>query len=124
MREFVGEYAPHLVPRHQLQQALVDADRRVARVATGGEGVGLIGRRDVEPRHGQVGPLRQIFDDAVVVGCFFTSDGDTPRRRDGELVAEPIRTADQNDAEREADEQPALAEQAADGNGEAAHCGQ
>ena len=68
VRQLVGEHALELVAVEHLEDALGDAHHGVVGVATGGEGVGLLLGRDVEPGHRDVGPLGEVLDDRVELG--------------------------------------------------------
>ena len=58
----------------------------------------------LQAARGQVGLLRQLTDDPVVLRHLRLGDGLRPSRPDGELVAVPVREPDDEDADREADD--------------------
>ena len=66
--QLVAEHALDLVAIDQVEEALRDAHHRVRRIAAGGEGVGLLVRRDRQRRHRQTGALAQAVDDGVQLG--------------------------------------------------------
>jgi len=67
MRQFVRHDTGDLFRRQCRQEAGRRGDRGVLGVATGCESIRLGIVHDVDPRHRQVCPRRQVFDDAVVL---------------------------------------------------------
>ena len=101
-----------------------DRDHGVLRVAAGGERVGLRRGRDVELRHRHVRPLGEVLDDGVELRRLLSVTGLAPGGLDGELVAEPVGAADEDEADDEPDDEPGLAEERADRHEQAAERGQ
>ena len=113
------------VARQRLPQALGDAHHSVVRVAPGCECVGLGTRRDRHGWHRQVGALGEPSDHLVQLRRLGGGDHAGVGRPQSELVALPIREADDAEPEEQADEQPgAPAEQPADGDGQSGEAGQ
>ena len=69
---------------------------------------------DIELRHRNAVGLCELTDDAVVVRHLLLGDGHGAGALDRQLVGEPVRPADEEQADDEADDRPALAEDGAD----------
>ena len=98
----VGQDAAQLVPGADLQDPLGDGHGGVVGVAAGGEGVGLGVGGDVQLRHRQAGPGRQVPHDGVVLRHLRFGHRDGPGRLDGDGVREPVRPAGEDQPERPA----------------------
>ena len=82
--EFVREYAFEFFVIQQLKIPWVTATEAWLRIASGGEGVGRLGRDHVDLRHGNADFLRQAFDGRVSARKFLAGYGlvrDTWRAR-------------------------------------------
>ena len=64
--------------------------------------------------------MGELVDDSVVIGGLGAVDLDAVGRLDGELVAEPVRTTDHDQAECQADVETALPEEGPSENDEQA----
>ena len=98
--ELVGEHAAQLVLVEHLQDALRDRHDRVVGAAAGGEGVGLRLGRDVELAASgsrPAGPAPRRSRRAA--GASSRVTGLAPGGLDRELVAEPVRAADEDEAD-------------------------
>jgi hypothetical protein len=71
----VGQHAFEFFIVEQLQNAMRDCDRGVARVASGGERVRRLRWDDVHFRHGNADFLGQAFHGCVSAREFFAGDG-------------------------------------------------
>ncbi len=123
VHQLVGQHTLELLARHLTEQAGGDGHDGVARVATSGERVGLLVGRDGDHGHGQVGPLGQRAHEGVELGRFSLGDDPGLGAAQGQLVAVPVRAADEGEREHEADDEAgraAPAEQAGDGDDEGA----
>ena len=80
----MGEHAGELVTVEHLQDALGHGHRGVPGAATGGEGVGLHLRRDVDAGRGDVRLGGETLHDLVELGVLLAGGGDGPGGLDGE----------------------------------------
>ena len=92
MHEFVAEHAAQFASVEDAQDALRAADRRVTFVASGGEGVGAFGGRDVDAGHRFAGFGGELADDLIDLRRFLFADFLSAHGCDGELVGEPVRS--------------------------------
>src|SRR5919204_560852 len=90
VRELVGQDAAKLTFVEDLQDALCHRDGGVVGVPPGGERVRLHHVRDVDAGHRHPIRLRELSDDPVELRRLLLRDGLGPRRRDSDLVAEPV----------------------------------
>ena len=91
--------AAQLALVHHPQDSLGAADGGVARVASGGEGVRLLGRREVEPRHRDPGLGGELGDDRVEPRLLGLAHRIGTHRAQRELVA--VEVGEAVDAERD-----------------------
>src|ERR1017187_9274460 len=70
----MGEHALQFVVGEQSEDALGYGDGSVVRIASGGEGVGRVGRDEVDLGHRQADFLRQALDDVVDPRQIFTAN--------------------------------------------------
>ena len=99
VRELVAEHGPQLPLVEDLQDAAGAADRRVARVAAGGEGVRRGRRADVEPGHRLVRGGRQLAHDLVDDRRLDLGDRLRVHGLERQLVAVEVRVAVHPDRE-------------------------
>ena len=124
VRELVGEHAAQLVLVDDLEQALGDRDRGVVRVAAGRERVRLRGGAEVDRRHRHAGARREVAHDRVELRLLGLGDRHRARRPHRELVGEPVRPADEHDAEPSPMTRPPGPKSEPDGHEEHADAGQ
>ena len=109
MRQLVREHALELVVVEDPHDALGHRDRRVLRVAAGGEGIGRVGRDDVDARHRDLRTRRQPAHDRVQSGRLGLVDGLSTVHREDDLVREPIGDEVHERRHHEADDHALLA---------------
>ena len=100
VRDLVGEHAAQLVLVDDLQEALRDGDRRVVLgLRPVAKALGCAAGADVDRGHRHVGPLGEVADDRVELRRFLLGDRLGAGGRHRELVGEPVRAADEDEAE-------------------------
>ena len=110
-------HALELDPVHHVEQPGGDRERRVLRVAAGGERVGRGVVDDVEPRLREPGRDAQALDQVVVAAVLGLVGGLGPAGRDRDLVGVVVRAPRQRHGDDEGDDDadPAAAEEQHDG---------
>lgn len=93
--ELVGEHGAKLLFVEQLQDPLRNRDCGVLLIAPGRKGVWLKVRRDVQPRHRQLGGRSELTNDAIELRRLLLGHRLGAGRRDRDLVAEPVRSPDE-----------------------------
>jgi hypothetical protein len=105
----VGEHRAQLAAVQQLEDPLRTADRGVARVAAGGEGVGLGRRAHVEPGHRLAGLGGQLAHDRVDLRRLRLGHREGAHRPQRQLVGVEVREPVHAQRDEQGDEQPAAA---------------
>lgn len=118
MAQLMADDAAQLAFVEQLEDAVGAADRGVAGVAAGGEGVGRLGRGEVQARHGPAGRRGELADHAVELWRLELADRAGAHGAQGELVAVPVRVGVGAQGDDDGDDQARTAEQAADDDDE------
>ena len=90
MAEFVRDDAFEFFVVEQAENAVGNGDGRVVGIASGGEGVGRIGRDDVNLGHRQADFLRQALDDVIDARQVLTADGLGAVGGERDLVGEKV----------------------------------
>ena len=116
--EFMSEHAFQFIVVEQSEDALGYGDGSVVRIASGGEGVGRIGRDDIDLGHRQADFLRQALDDVVDARQIFAADGLGAIGGERDLVGEKVGNEIQDGGEGQRHQHSVLAAESAPGQHE------
>ena len=111
----MGEHAFEFFVVEQTENALSYGDRSVVRIASGGEGVGRIGRDYVDLGHRQADFLRQALDDVIDARQIFAADGLGAIGGERDLVGEKVGNEIQDGGENQRYQHSALPAEGATG---------
>ena len=104
VRDLVPEHAAQLGLVQHAEQALGAADPGGARAAADGEGVRLLGRRQVQPRHRQPPVLAQLPHQPVELGMLHLADRTGQHGGQGHPVAAGDDDGDEDHCEHDRDD--------------------
>ena len=105
--ELVREHAANLLAGEVAHEALGDGHGRVLRAPARRKCVRLLGRDQVQPRHRQAGPLRQILDVGVDLGCGRPLERLSAAHLQRDPVGEPVHREVEADRDQEEHDEPA-----------------
>ncbi len=109
MADLVRQHAGELLLVHRLQQTSGDCERRVLRVAAGGEGIGLRIFHDVDPWHWHSGGGGELLHEHVELRRRALVDRARAVHREHHLVGVPIGEEVHRPGNEEGDDHAGLA---------------
>jgi len=109
MGELVGHYPLKLIRGKDAQNPVGGGYCSVGGISPGGEGVGALGRDDVDPRHGEAGLQRKPAHHAVKGGMVVLADFAGAVHLEDDLVGKPVGEEIHGQGHEKGEEHAALA---------------